>query len=729
MPPSAHNRRTCRNHAVSGAADSSGGFIWQYEAVKRFLTSLALLAWACSAAAQSGDPFVWLENIDGKDQLDWVRKQNARSLTELEADPRYEPMHQEALAILTSKQRIPLGDIHGDYLYNFWQDEEHVRGLWRRATVASYRTGKPEWETLLDVDAFAALEGKNWVWHGADCLGPAYERCMIELSPGGSDASIEREFSLAGKSFVESGFVVPTGKNSAAWIDEDTLLVSSDWGEGRTKSGYPRTVRKWTRGQDFNDAKVVYTGDIDDVSTRAYVLRHGDEAYPIVEQSLTFYESKYFWLRTNGELTELPLPKGVRIAGATGGRILAELLESWKHRGETYPQGTLIVLRLDDMSAESVFTPKRNQALDGVAAGKTAVFITLLDDVVGKAMRLTRGDNGWTAHEISVPPNGVVSIAAADGERDDFFLLTESLTTPQTLHHVAADDRVTTVQSLPELYDASDVVVEQHFAKSKDGTRVPYFVMGRKEVLEKGDAPTIQYGYGGFLIPILPVYYEDPSRPQHGALAGKLWVSRGGVIVLANIRGGGEYGPRWHDAALKQNRQRAYDDFFAVSEDLIARGVTDPKKLGAVGRSNGGLLMGVALTQRPDLYAAIDCGAPLLDMKRYSHLLAGASWMAEYGDPDIPDQWAYISKYSPYQNLKPGKSYPKVLFYTSTKDDRVHPGHARKMAAKMAEYGYPFYYYENIEGGHGGTSNQDQLAMRTALEFTYFASQLMPVKK
>lgn len=695
----------------------------------RHLIRALLVSLFCAGAAlaQSGDPFLWLEEIEGEKQLDWVRSQNARSLGELQADPRFEPMEEEALAILTSKERIPRGRIRGDALYNFWRDDKHVRGLWRRSPIESYRAGTPEWETLLDVDALAKAEGKNWIYHGADCLGPDYDRCLVELSPGGSDAGVLREFSIAKKSFVEDGFTVPLGKNTSAWLDKDTLLVSSDWGEGRTSSGYPRAVRKWKRGTPLEDAEPVFAGEVGDVRVSPFVMRRAGESYPIIRRATTFYEGERYWLQPDGELKFLPFPKRARIAGLINGRILARLQEPWSYGGESYPQGALVALKLEDMSAEVVFHPGRSQALNEVAVGKTAVFVALLDDVAGKALRIRREGDKWVSQDIGAPPNGVVKIAAADSDRDDLFLLTESLRTPQTLHHVSTEDELSTVLSLPALYDASNVVVEQHFTKSKDGTRVPYFVMGRKDVLEKGDAPTIQYGYGGFLIPTLPIYYGDPGRPQHGALAGKLWVSRGGVLVLSNIRGGGEYGPRWHEASLLENRQRSYDDFFAIAEDLIARGVTTPEKLGAVGRSNGGLLMGVVLTQRPDLYAAIDCGVPLFDMKRYHKLLAGASWMAEFGDPDKPDQWEFLSKYSPYQNVKPGQSYPNVLFYTSTKDDRVHPGHARKAAALLAEYGYDFYYYENIEGGHGGTANQQQLAMRTALEFAYFANQLMPV--
>jgi prolyl oligopeptidase len=698
--------------------------------VAGLLLGVLLVAAGCSQPAEQPaegeDPHLWLEEIEGEKQLDWAREQNARTLAELQADPRYQPMYEEALAILTSQERIPTAEIHGDHAYNFWQDDVHVRGLWRRATLASYRGGSPEWETLIDLDALAKIENENWIWHGADCLPPAYELCMADLSRGGSDASVMREFSIPAKAFVEGGFTTPDGKNSAAWLDADTLLVAADWGEGRTDSGYPRVVKRWKRGEPFDSAELLFEGEKTDVAVSAAVLRHGDDAFRLIERAVTFYESEYRWLRPDGEQALLPLPKRVRLGGVFQGRLLAWLQEDWSHGGASYAQGALVALRFEDMSAELVFQPAENQSIEGVAACKTSIVITLLEDVAGKARRLTPSGSGWQAAEIGVPANGVVKLAGSSGSRDDLFVMYESLISPQTLYHVAADNALQEVMTLPAFYDASDVTVEQRFATSKDGTRVPYFVMGKKEALQQGASPTVQYGYGGFLIPVLPVYYDDPARPQNGGLAGKLWVSRGGVLVLSNIRGGGEYGPRWHEAALKENRQLAYDDFFAISEDLIASGITTKEKLGAIGRSNGGLLTGVALTQRPDLYAAIDCGVPLFDMKRYNKLLAGASWMGEYGDPDVAAEWEYISEYSPYQNLKAGQPYPKVLFYTSTKDDRVHPGHARKAAARMAELGYDFYYYENIEGGHGGTANQEQLAMRTALEWVYFAHELMP---
>ena len=672
---------------------------------------------------------MWLEEIEGEAQLDWVRAENTRTLGELQGDSRYDELYQEALDILTSNDRIPLGTIRADYLYNFRRDEEHVRGIWRRSTLDTYRAGEPEWETLLDIDALAEAEGENWIFQSADCLPPDYDRCIINLSRGGSDASIAREFSVANKAFVENGFVTPEGKNREAWLDSDTLLVASDWGEGRTESGYPRVIRTWKRGTSFADAKTVFEGDPEDVSVAPVVHRHGDTVYPVLVRVVTTYERENHWLKTGddsgSELVRLPLPGRVRIVGAFEGHIVATLQEPWETSADRFPAGSLVALRLEDMTAEEIFRPDDRQALGEVSIGKSSIFAEVLEDAVGRAMRFRPGPEGWAATEVPMPANGAIRIAGASSSRDDFFLLYESLHAPQQLFHVSAEDKTSKVMQLPAFFDASGVVVKQHFATSRDGTRVPYFVMGSEEVLSRGNAPTVQYGYGGFLIPILPIYYEEPARPQNGALAGKLWVSRGGVLVLSNIRGGGEYGPRWHEAALKENRQLAYDDFFAIAEDLIAKGLTSPRKLGAMGRSNGGLLMGVALTQRPDLYSAIDCGVPLFDMKRYNKLLAGASWMGEFGDPDKPEEWAYISRYSPYHQLEPGRPYPKVLFYTSTKDDRVHPGHARKAAAKLRDLGYPFYYYENIEGGHGGTANQEQLAMRTALEYVYFMRQLM----
>jgi prolyl oligopeptidase len=685
-----------------------------------------------AAAVAQEDPHLWLEDIYSPDALEWVRAENARSLAVLEADPRFEPMRREALEILTSDARIPLGEIRNGAVYNFWQDDTHVRGIWRRATVESYRAGAPVWETLLDYDALADEEGENWVAGGIVCLEPEHRRCMIEISDGGQDASVWREFDVATRSFVADGFRLPEAKTDVAWIDADALVVGTDVGPGSlTDSGYARTLVRLERGETLDAAPRVFEGEQTDVGVFPRVERDEGTVHVFAQRAVSFFETEYYYSseRTD-EWTRLPLPLNADLYGVHDGRALFFLREPWRHRGTLHDEGALIAYHLESGAVETVFAAAENRAFQDAGIGESGIIVQYLEDVSGFASRVSRDERGrWNAERIALPENGVVKIVSAGGGTDDAMLSFESLTMPNALYYLdASSGELREIARAPAFYDASDVVVEQRFATSKDGTQVPYFIAARKDVLEAGDAPTVQYGYGGFLNAVLPVYYEDPGRPQHGALAGKLWISRGGVLVLANIRGGSEYGPAWHAAALKENRQRSFDDFIAVSEALIESGVTRPEKLGAIGRSNGGLLMGAILTQRPELYAAIDCGVPLFDMRRYTKLGAGASWIGEYGDPDDPDDWAYISQYSPYQRLRANEPYPKVLFYTSTQDDRVHPGHARKAAARMKELGYDYFYYENIEGGHGGTSNQEQLAYRTALEFAYFAHMLMPAE-
>jgi prolyl oligopeptidase len=695
------------------------------------LAGVAAFFFATAEAKSVEDPFLWLEEIESEKALDWVRAQNKESLAVLEADPRFEAMVGEAREILNSTARIPDGSIHNGHVYNFWQDAAHVRGLWRRASVKSYASGKPQWETLIDYDRLAANEGKNWVSGTIACLSPAHVHCMIELSDGGKDAGLWREFNTETKAFVDDGFALGEGKSNLAWIDENTLLVGADLGPGSlTTSGYPKALRLWKRGETVAESPIFLEGTDTDVSTYPQISHDGDKTHLFVNRAVTFFESEYHYAAGPGAApVKLPVPAKSDFFDVLDGRAIFLIREPWRHNGKDYPSGVLIAYDLASGEAEVAFAPAANQAIDdgSVEVGKSDIIVRYLEDVSGRAARVYRDRKSgqWKTKPIDLPGAGVVKIVSAGGGTDDALFTYESMTTPTTLYYVSKKNKTKAIMSAPAFYDATDVVVEQRFATSKDGTRVPYFIMGKRDVLAKGNAPTIQYGYGGFLNPILPVYYEDPSRPQHGALAGKMWVARGGVIVLSNIRGGSEYGPSWHAAALKENRQKSFDDFIAISEDLIKSGVTSREKLGAIGRSNGGLLMGAILTQRPELYAAIDCGVPLFDMKRYSKLLAGASWMAEYGNPDIEEEWAYISQYSPYQKLEKGKPYPKAFFYTSTKDDRVHPGHARKAVAKLAALGYPVLYYENIEGGHGGTANQDQLAHRTALEYAYFAHMLM----
>ncbi|MGV6820842.1 MAG: prolyl oligopeptidase family serine peptidase [Parvularcula sp.] len=662
------------------------------------------------------DPYLWLEEVEGERALDWVREQNARSLAELESDPRYQTLFDEAMAILTSDERIPDVSLRGGYAYNFWRDDEHVRGLWRRMPVSDYVAGSEEWDVLLDVDALAEKEGENWVYAGVDCLAPDYDRCLMSFSRGGSDAAVQREFRVDERAFVADGFTLPEAKTGVAWMDQDTVLVSTDTGEGSlTESGYPRVTRRWQRGQSLQDSEVVFEGEKEDVGIWPFSV-WSDGAYVSgVVRSQTFYDKEYFLFNEAGDLEKLPLPLQADLESILHGKIILTLNEPWAHGGATYPTGAVISYDPATDETSSIFLPEDRVAVKGVATSEDAVFITVLDHIQGRLLRYDAIDGVWKKTIIPMPDNGVVSLSAVEDETGDALVYYENPTTPDTVYYVKNGEAPKAIRSLPAFYNTDGVVVEQHEVASTDGEMIPYFVMAKKDVLAAGPSPTIQYGYGGFRIPILPNY---------SATTGKMWLENGGVYVIANIRGGGEFGPDWHAAGLKTKRQLIYDDFYAVSEDLIKRGITTPEQLGILGGSNGGLLMGVALTQRPDLYKAIGIGVPLLDMMRYDQLLAGASWVIEYGDPSDPVEGAFLRSISPYHNLKPDTDHPRPFFFTSTKDDRVHPGHARKMARKMAEYGYPFLYYENIEGGHGAAANQEQMAKRLALQYVYFAREL-----
>ena len=695
----------------------------------RLISRIAFIATLSgSAAFADDDPYLWLEEVQDEKALDWVRDQNAKTFDELRDNDLYKKLYDEAFAILTSDARIPQGSIIGDHFYNFWQDDVHIRGIWRRTSLDDYIAGSPQWETVLDFDALEEAEHENWVYHGYDCLGGDSDHCLMELSHGGKDESVHREFSLTSKTFVEGGFLVPEAKSNVSWAGEDALLVGTDWGDGSlTNSGYALEIRLWKRGTDLHAGRSLFKADVVDTLVAPFVVHNDEQDYSFIVRLFSDWNEKQYMRVVDGVAGEpMDWPLRVSFEGVLAGWAILALEQDWELDDTRYKIGDIIAYDLDDGDTELVFSPTARQAVTGVATSATSVFVELLDNVKGRLKRIQRSDDGWEAVNIALPDNGVVKLAATSSVRDDAFVSYESSIQPTTMYHVRTDNAVVPVASMAPLYDATDVVIRQEFATSADGESVPYFLIGRKDMLEEGDAPTILYGYGGFSIPILPVYYSDPSRPQHGALAGRMWISRGGVLAIANLRGGGEFGPRWHQSALRENRQRAYDDYFAIAEDLIDSGITTSKKLGALGRSNGGLLLGVALTQRPDLFAALDIGVPLLDMLRYNKLLAGASWMGEYGNPDVPEDREFIEKYSPYQNLDADQEYPKVLFYTSTLDDRVHPGHARKMAAKMADMGHEFFYYENIEGGHGGTANQEQLAMRTALEYAYFVRMLMP---
>lgn len=672
------------------------------------------------------DPFLWLEDVEGERALSWVREQNARGLTRLEADPRYQRLHDTALAVITAEDRIPYPMFLGEGISNFWQDSKHVRGLSRRTTLASYRSTEPRWETIYDLDALAAAEGRNWVVAGAAILPPEDRRAMLGLSDGGKDAVTFREFDIVERRFVDPGFMLPEGKQSAAWLDADTLFVARDWGPGTmTASGYPYIVKRWQRGAPLGTAEEVFRGTPDDVSVGAGVLRDRDGTVRgvVMTRAVDFYVSERFLLSEAGPI-KLPLPGKASLQSFVSGQLVFSLEEEWRRGGTAYPSGALVSLDLaqcladiDAAEARLVYAPGPRETIEGVVATRSRLLVAIYRNVRGSAAAFHFNGRDWQSISLPLPDNVSVQIVAANDRDDTAFIDVAGYLQPNTLHLAdLAANTTEPVKSMPARFDASKAVVEQFEAASSDGTAVPYFVVRPCDLALDGNAPTLLYGYGGFQISMTPAY--------SGAL-GKMWIEPGGVYVVANIRGGGEFGPNWHQAALKEHRQLAYDDFIAVAEDLIRRKITSPRRLGIMGGSNGGLLMGVMLTQRPDLFRAIVCQVPLLDMLRFHKLLAGASWMAEYGDPDNPAEAPFLERISPYHHLSADAAYPEPFFLTSTKDDRVHPGHARKMAAKMAAMGLPFLYYENIDGGHAAAANLQERARRSALEFTYLFQKLV----
>ena len=676
---------------------------------------------------------LWLEEVEGEAALAWVTAQNERTLAELEADPRYAGFEAAALEVLNSSERIPYGSVRDGYVYNFWQDETNVRGLWRRAPLESYATDTPAWETIVDFDALAAEEGANWVYKGANCLRPAVAggewRCMVSLSDGGKDAVINREFNLATKQFVEGGFVTAEAKQGLAWAGPDTLLIATDWGaDTLTASGYPSIVKRWQRGTPVDEAVELFRGTQTDVGVWPMAMKLEDgRVLQGAVQSETFFTRKYFWF-PDGETegVQWPLPLKASPNGIYKGQFLFTIEQDWAPEGQdAFRAGDLLSFELDAFLTTRTlppvtlaFRPSETQAVNGVAVVKGAALLSISDNVVGKVLRIEPTVNGWTTAAVDLPGTGQVGIAFADEYETSVFLNYEDFLTPSSLlNYDVATGAISPLKSLPPKFDTTGLKVEQFFATSADGTRVPYFIVSREDVPLDGTTPTLLYGYGGFQV---------SYGPSYSAVLGRNWLEQGGAYVLANIRGGGEFGPNWHQAGLKQHRQRIYDDFIAVGEDLVSRQITSPEHLGIMGGSNGGLLMGVMLNQRPDLWNAVVVQVPLLDMLRYHLLLAGASWVDEYGSPDVPEERAFLETISPYQNFDPSKPYPVPFFVTSTKDDRVHPGHARKMAKRFEEAGLPFLYFENMDGGHAAAADQTARAKRSALEYTYLARQLFP---
>jgi prolyl oligopeptidase len=667
------------------------------------------------------DPYLWLEDITGDDALDWVREHNAPTLSELGCD-RFEQMRSEALEVLDTDARIPYVRRRGEYLYNFWRDAANPRGLWRRTTLQSYRgrgasdersreEPQTQWDVIIDVDELARRDDANWVWAGADVIEPDHSLALISLSHGGSDAAIVREFDMRTREFVADGFELPEAKTRISWEDENTVLLGTDFGDGSlTESGYPRLVKRWRRGQPLEGAETVFSAASTDVVVAASVDRTPGFVRTVLGRAIDFFNDEVYELRA-GELIRIDTPTDATISMHRDW-LLIELRTDWYTGSAEYVAGSLLAADYDEFLAgtaqlQIVFEPDAHTSLNHYAWTRDKLVMVTLVDVASRVEIVAPGS--WRAERVpGIPENTNTVIVNVDEFGDEILLDSSGFDTPSRLLYGTAGGELEQIKRAPSFFGAADLEVTQHFANSDDGTAIPYFVVSHRHVQAPG--PTLLGGYGGF---------EVARTPGYDGVLGRLWLARGGTYAMANIRGGGEYGPEWHTQAMREGRHLVAEDFAAVARDLVQRGITTVEQLGAQGGSNGGLLMGIMLTQYPELFGALVCSVPLLDMRRFHLLLAGASWVAEYGDPENPDDWEFISKYSPYQNISADRKYPPVLITTSTRDDRVHPGHARKMTAALEAAGHPVQYYENIEGGHAGAADNAQTAFRSALIFEF----------
>ena len=663
------------------------------------------------------DENIWLEDIHSKESMDWVKKHNESALAQLASRPDYKKNAEAIKKIIFSKDRLPKVALRGKYLYNFWQDDRHEHGIWRRTTIESFRGKSPRWETLLDLDKLSKEEKQNWVWQGADCLQPAFTSCLISLSPGGGDGRVMREFDIAKKAFVKDGFYLPYAKSDFSWIDQNHILVSTDFGPGSlTQSGYPRVTKILTRGVDLAKAQTVFEGEPSDITAGGgtFFTRSGQKSF--IERKMTFYTSQTFALdEKSGQTTKVDKPDDASMEAWQSGQIILRLRSEWRGM----EAGSVVGVDQNGIVL-NIFAPNEKQSVESVDVIGDDLIINYNDNIRGRLAKAHFDGAKWIFKSLDFPSDGSLSLMSVDRMGELVIARYESFLTPPSLLAARIGQvplKVENLKSLPRQFNSNGLIAEQLWATSKDGTKIPYFIVHRRDMVNNGKNPVLLYGYGGF---------EISETPYYPSIAGRLWLERGGVYVIANIRGGGEFGPAWHKAALKENRQRAYDDFAAVAEDLVARQIAKPRRIGIYGDSNGGLLVGVAFEQRPDLYGAVVCEKPLLDMMRYNQLLAGASWVGEYGDPNDPEMREVLLKYSPYQNMQPGTHYPPVLFYTSTLDDRVHPGHARKLAARMEKLGYAPTFYEDVEGGHALNANLNQSVRRYALVYTFLQRLLLP---
>lgn len=677
-----------------------------------------------NAASEAEDPYLWLEEVEGQKALQFAKDENQKTLDHFKKDPLFKSLEKDIRKIVLAKDRVPDVKLRNGELYNFWQDEKHVRGVWRKTTVASYKTGSPHWDVILDLDALAKKENENWVWKGSSELPPKYERTFIHLSRGGKDATVIREFNLKTKEFVKDGFVVPEAKNLLTWKDENTIFVGTDYGPGSmTDSGYARIVKVWKRGTPLSTAQVVNEGQKTDMSVYSWVEFTPEKNYTFHTRRLSFYEGIDWYEDTSGKKTQIPMPQDAQFNGVFKDHLLYILRSDLKQ----FKKGSLVAMPFDKIfdgekaqdSLQLVFAPTEKKFLQWASSTKGHLILSTTDNVLSKIVKVTyQGPNRWTQEEVSLGKNGMAVVTSTEDNSDQYLAVYTDFLTPSS-NYVgnAADSKneFTLLKRSPERFNAHGMHTERFEAISKDGTKIPYFVVSKESLKKDGKNPTLLYGYGGF---------EIPMQPSYNGVLGKAWLEKGGVYVLSNLRGGGEFGPAWHQAVQKENRYKVFEDNIAIAEDLIARKITSPQHLGIRGGSNGGLLTGATFVLRPDLFNAVLCQVPLLDMLRYHKLLAGASWMDEYGNPEDPKMREAILKYSPYQKVDAKTKYPEAFFMTSTKDDRVHPGHARKMVAKMRAQGHPLFYYENTEGGHARTANLEQSILWNTLEFTYLWEKL-----
>lgn len=669
-----------------------------------------------SQSNQNKDPYLWLEDVNGEKALEWVRNQNAISGKKIEESPLFESLKERLLKAYNDKIAYP--EIIGEYVYNLWKDEKHHRGVWRRMRISDYLNNKSNWEVVLDIDKLSQKENKKWVFKGVDWLKPKNEICLVYLSDGGSDKNSMREFNTKSKTFVSNGFNHKDSKDGASWIDENTILVYRDFGEGtRTNSGFARTVRKWKRGTDIENAETIFEIDSNRMKASSHVYNDGNHAHAIlINDNISTTEYHYF---KDGKTARLSCPNDVILYGIFKNEMLLFLKSDWKRGSDLFRSGSIVSINISDnikgqYKVKTIYSPNSKSSFVDMAISKDFILLNTMEDVQNKLIRYSYLDQQWQSENVDIPELGSIRLLTSDNQSNSIFFLFSNLITPTTLFHLN-ENKLQAIKSLKNVFDTENLEIHQYFATSKDGTQIPYFIVHKKDIKFDGNNPTLISAYGGFKVSRQPDYSQN---------VGIAWLEQGGIYVLANIRGGGEYGPAWHSSAIKEKRQNAFDDLYAVTEDLISREITSPKKLGFMGASNGGLLAGVAYTQRPELYTAIVSGIPLLDMKRFSKLRVGASWISEYGNPDIPEEWDYLKKYSPYHNIDRDKKYPEIFFITSTKDDRVHPGHARKMAMKLNDMGCSYFYHEKLEGGHGLGSTNEQVADSWARIYTFFNMKL-----